>query len=474
MDQAPAGIAVIGMGLTGSIAAIHLLRSLPDGASLTLVEGPEEVDRRHAGEGGRISVPVNIRAAHMSALEDDPAHFVRWLWARDVPSPRRRLVPPTGHTFVERSQFNDYIDEVLRLALAEHGSRLSVTRLGAPVIGIAREERGDYRLLTGAGDMVMARHVVLCLGSLPPTLPPQLAGLGAVDERIVADPWAASAYDKVGAQEPVVIYGTGHTMADAVLALDAQGHRGPIVAFSSRGLLPQEHDHVRPYPLFLDGADGALGPLELLRRVRREVAGTGQRYGWRSVMDALVPVTDALWQSAGEAGRRQFLRHLRPWWDVHAHRLSPNIAGRLALLQAQGRLRIVPGRLVSVTAEPERLRVVISRRGIGGHWRLDVGHFIVCSSPRCDYERISDPLMRALLAGGLARPDGLQLGLEVSGESELVGAQGHVTPGLYALGPTCRGQLWEVTSLPDIRAQAARLAGHLAASPDLLPVREQA
>lgn len=473
MEKAP-GITVIGMGLTGSIAAIHLLRGLPDGTSLTLIEAPEDVDRRHAGHGGRISVPVNIRAAHMSALEDDPAHFVRWLWARDVPSPQRRLVPPTGHTFVERSQFNDYVDEVLRLALAEHGSRLSVSRLGAPVTGITRLENGDYRLLTGAGDTLVARHVVLCLGSLPPTLPPQLAGLGATDGRIIADPWSASAYEKVGAEEPVVIYGTGHTMADAVLALDAQGHRGPVVAFSSRGLLPQEHDHVRPYPLFLDGDDGALGPLELLRRVRREVAGTGQRYGWRSVMDALVPVTDALWQSAGEAGRRQFLRHLRPYWDVHAHRLSPNIAGRLAVLQAQGRLRIVPGRLVSVTAEPERLRVVLSRRGIGGHWRLDVGHFIVCSSPRCDYERISDPLMKALLATGLARPDGLQLGLEVTGRSELIGAAGGATPGLYALGPTCRGQLWEVTSLPDIRAQAARLADYLATSPGELPVLEQA
>jgi hypothetical protein len=59
----------------------------------------------------------------------------------------------------------------------------------------------------------------------------------------------------------------------------------------------------------------------------------------------------------------------------------------------------------------------------------------------------------------LARPDACQLGLEVDEQSRVVGADGAPADRLFAVGPLTRGQVWEMTAVPDIRIQAAQVAG---------------
>jgi uncharacterized NAD(P)/FAD-binding protein YdhS len=59
-------------------------------------------------------------------------------------------------------------------------------------------------------------------------------------------------------------------------------------------------------------------------------AGDGQAkqqgIDWRGVIGGLRPVTAQIWQPLPEVEKRRFLRHLRPYWEVHHHRLAPQIA----------------------------------------------------------------------------------------------------------------------------------------------------
>ena len=89
------------------------------------------------------------------------------------------------------------------------------------------------------------------------------------------------------------------------------------------------------------------------------------------------------------------------------------------------------------------------------------GWVINCSGPACDYARIGHPLVRSLLDGGLARPDALGLGLDVTADGVVIGADGSVSEGLYALGPVTRGTFWEITAVPELRVQCAEVAGAL-------------
>ena len=79
-------------------------------------------------------------------------------------------------------------------------------------------------------------------------------------------------------------------------------------------------------------------------------------------------------------------------------------------------------------------------------------------------------LVTRLIARGLVRVDRHRLGLDVSPGLEAIGRLGAVTPGLWALGPLVRGVFWECTAVPEIRVQAAELAGRIEAvfgNPDL-------
>jgi uncharacterized NAD(P)/FAD-binding protein YdhS len=72
------------------------------------------------------------------------------------------------------------------------------------------------------------------------------------------------------------------------------------------------------------------------------------------------------------------------------------------------------------------------------------------------------PLIQALVASGFARADAQGLGLDVDGDCRVRDADGAAQDELYAVGPMTRGAFWEVTSVPDIRIQAADVASVIA------------
>ena len=72
--------------------------------------------------------------------------------------------------------------------------------------------------------------------------------------------------------------------------------------------------------------------------------------------------------------------------------------------------------------------------------------------------RSGDPLVRQLLADGMARPAALGLGVDCTTGGALLGAHGQPAPHLFAVGPLTRGALWEIIAVPEIRTQAEQVA----------------
>ena len=199
----------------------------------------------------------------------------------------------------------------------------------------------------------------------------------------------------------------------------------------------------------------------LHRSAARAVASGGR---WQSVIDELRPITTEVWQAMCHADRARFLRHLRPWWDTHRHRISEQVAQRIAEARARGQLRILAGRIRGYTADPSGLVEVRYRpRFQDGTESVRVGRVINCAGPDADYSRIRDPLVRRLLGKGMVRPDPLCLGLDVTANCALLDRDGAISRRLFAVGPMTKGTFWEMTAVPDIRQQAEFLAGQLAA-----------
>jgi uncharacterized NAD(P)/FAD-binding protein YdhS len=262
-----------------------------------------------------------------------------------------------------------------------------------------------------------------------------------------------------------MLIGTGLTMIDTAISLLDCGHRGRIHALSRRGLLPRRHAAApcpaaalieRPLPTTAAG---------LTRALREEIEDLARQGGgdWRTVIDGLRPATQDIWQAMPVEERARFISHLRPWWDVHRHRMPSEVADRIEDAIGRGQLTTAATRIRKLQATPDGVNVTHQPRGRGPLQHLFVRRVVNCSGPACDYDRIADPLLRALLDRGDVRPDRHRLGLDVTSSCALRNSGGEIWQRLYAVGPVTRPAFWEVTSVPDIRRQCEALAAQLAA-----------
>jgi uncharacterized NAD(P)/FAD-binding protein YdhS len=260
---------------------------------------------------------------------------------------------------------------------------------------------------------------------------------------------------------PVLLLGTGLTMVDATISLLDQGHRGPIYALSRRGLIPRRHAAVpmhatehAPFPTSVTAL------ARFLRRETRRATASGS--GWQPIIDELRPFTVDVWQTMSLPDRRRFLRHLRPWWDVHRHRMAAEVADRIDAARASGQLRILVGRVLDYMPQRERVEVLYKPRGLDRVDDIEIARVVNCAGPGADYDRVSDPLIRSLLRDGVVRPDPLRLGLDVTANCALLNKDGAISRRLFAIGPVTKGAFWEMTAVPDIRRQTEKLAEYMA------------
>lgn len=392
---------------------------------------------------------LNVPAASMSAHAEEPAHFLGWLKGKGK--------HVEDGAFLPRGLYGAYLQEIL-------GRSPDVSTVSADVHSLGLDDAG-ITLALSDGRSLDVDQAVLCVGNFPPESP--------VDEHInehcvdhyIADPWHSGRLSEVKPDDTVVLIGTSLTMVDVVLELVAKGHRGRLVAVSRRGLLPAAHHKAQPArsPFTLEHLPNDMANLV---HVLRAAADEEQSRGgdWRTIVDSLRPHTQALWKRLPLAERRRFMRHVRPYWDIHRHRLAPQVADQLADLQRAGRLEVVAGRVHEITAHGDGVRVSIARRRSAAREVVDGGWVVNCSGPALDYSRIDDPLLVSLFAGGYVRPGPLCLGLDVDDDYRVIDRTGAASARLFAIGPVIRGALWETTAVPDIRRQCAALAKTLAAT----------
>jgi len=245
------------------------------------------------------------------------------------------------------------------------------------------------------------------------------------------------------------------------LQLRVQGCRGTIHVVSRHGLLPQPHNATDACPPFWNESSpkSTRGLLRLVREQVRQAQAQGIE--WQSVFDSLRPLVARIWQSLPEPERRRFLRHVRPYWEVHRHRAAPEIAQSIADQLSGGQIQVHAGRITNYAEDEHGVKLTYRNRKTGKSNSLLVDRVVNCTGPESDCRRLENPLMSALLSQGLARPDTLFLGLDVSPDGALVGSDGSISQSLYAVGPALKSSLWESTAVPELREQIHKLAQHL-------------
>lgn len=465
-DEAPVSIeavptiVIVGGGFSGSVTAAQLLRQAKAaGTKLRIVI----TERRGAiGEGLAYSTRepshlLNVPAGRMSAWPDRPDDFVNWA------SRRYREVQPGE--FLPRQWYGEYVRELMLSAARDAVGVAELNVVLDEVRRVARHPGGGWMVHMARGASVRAETVVLAVGHRPPS-DPIAARWSGPRHRFIADPWRPLALNVVGQHEPVVVLGSGLSAVDAVLSLVQQSHQAPITLLSRRGLAPQAHaatalapvdmqafvtaqkatpEGVRALPLFR----------ELLKTVREQTRVGGD---WRAVLDGLRPHTAALWQAMPLAERRRFLGRLRPFWEVHRHRMALAVAKQFNELVERGKVRVLAGRILSSQAQENGVTLVVAQRGSDRWCELRPSWILNCTGPAPSNSAVANPVIGSLLVHGWLKPDPLNLGVETSETGHAMDAEGHEVPDLFVIGTLRKPAYWESTAVPELRGQAAAIA----------------
>lgn len=453
-------IAIVGAGFSGSLVAAHLLKSANRPVLIKLIERSQDIGgiayttntSRHL---------LNVSAGKMSAFPDDPGHLLRWLnynrneLAEFLPNDLN------ASSFIPRQIYGLYIQSILEEAEATSSSHVRLERVIDEVVAVEPDGKGTIVSLQG-GRTFTANKVVLAVGNSP-------SAPSTSEHPNLRNAWSSDALEDLDRDASVLLVGTGLTMVDMIVSLHEQHHRGKIYAVSRRGLTPLPHRSTKPYSAFMAPDTAPKTVRSLLKQIRREVEiAARQGYDWRSIIDSLRPITQQLWRQLPDREQKRFLRHVTPYWDVHRHRIAPEIGEIVESMLNSGQLSITAGRIQNYQTTDDEVVVTVRPRRSQTNTIFQVSRVVNCTGVQIDYRRSSQPLIDSLRTQRLIRPNPIGLGTDTTTDGVILDAQGNSSTVLYTLGTPRKGNLWETIAVPELREQAQALAATLLRS---LPLR---
>jgi uncharacterized NAD(P)/FAD-binding protein YdhS len=447
--------AIVGAGFSGMAVAVQLLKRLQGPARVVLINRSLSFGRGLAYGTNSPSHLLNVPAGRMSIDPDEETGFVDYL--------RSRGLAYKASDFVPRSLYGDYLERCLLKAQAGAAEGVRLELVESEVLALETSERGERPVLRlGNGSVIEATEVVLALGNFTPQPPRTVSPVDWNQPPLVNDVWAHGVLDALPKDAPVLLVGTGLTAYDALLRLLDQGHVGPITMLSRRALLPQPHrEQETPPAAGLVPGDFLAGETSVRRALRatRELIARAAKEGhdWRDVIGGLRPMTPRLWQQLDTRSKRQFLRHVGPYWDTHRHRAAPAIYRRVSAAISSGQVSAVKGRLVSVSAGGTQALVTWRHAATPAHERLFTA-VVNCTGPSAAVTQVRDPLIEGMLRSEHLTPDPLHIGVLVDAQYRLLRTSGDALGNVRYVGPLLKAQRWEATAVPELRSHAKALA----------------
>ncbi len=446
-------VVIIGGGFSGSLTAINLCRFSSGPLRITVVNSGYPAGRGVAYSTRNGHHLLNVAARNMSALADQPNHFVDWLHTRsefaDEPIAKLR------EQYMPRRVYGDYVRGLLYSVATLSADRgVKMETVAGEAVNIDLTAAGANVVLAD-GALVEADKVVLATGNPPPSAL-RIKGLDPAHPCFFQNPWSDWETQLTNRTQNIILIGTGLTAVDAIISLNDLGWQGRIFAVSRNGLLPLSHFKGAEYPDWIDGKADNITLAKAFAAFKRsyrkaKVDGVNPAI----LVDKLRPHTHRIWQHFSLAEKRRFNRHLRTRWNVVRHRIAQSIHQLLADHMEEGRLEIVKGRLCGGASRGENIALTVK---CGDELRELEGCAVInCTGPSESLTRSLSPFYAKLVSLKVIEPDAMDMGLQVNSDYAVVTA-GKASSRIFAIGPLLKGTLWESSAVPELRSQAFRLA----------------
>ncbi|OCP35009.1 hydroxyacylglutathione hydrolase [Ensifer sp. LC163] len=452
-------VAIIGGGFTGAALAANLARNTAGRAVDIVVFEPRA--RLGAGLAYDTADPahrINVPAARMSLIPDDPDDFLRWLAAEGEPRDDPGALAEDGNLYPRRAVFGRYVSDFIAPHLKADQVHHCRERVGQ-IVRIGNQ----WRVNTDGGTDILADIAIVATTHPAPCAPQNIAKVLAGHPRYVADSTLRGALSVIRGDDRVLVIGNGLTAADVIASLRCCGHRGPITAISRRGLRSRGHATTAQEPFGDFVTDPPQTARSLLRRVRIALhQAPAEGRSWHAVFDALRTQGGDIWRALPVAERKRLVRHLRPYWDVHRFRVAPQIDAVIAEGLEHGDVRVLGGSIGGIDHDGETIAAEVRHRHSGKREQMLFDACVITTGPAHTGILRSQNWLADLADAGHLQLDMVGLGLACDEQSRATNRDGKSEETLFIAGPLARGTFGELMGLPQVNDHAIFVADQVA------------
>jgi len=467
-------ITIIGGGFSGCSVAAQLCDRSKSPLEITILE-----PRADLGAGVAYSVEdpdhrLNAPTKIHFLVPDKPDDFHEWFVNGGGLDRDPDAQVADGGIYVRRRELGRYISATMATYAENNVSNSRITHHRDRAGEITQTAEG-FKLVPKGGGQIEADIVIIATGNQNPSAPrPFDEGL-AGHLAFFKSPWKLGEIRSIDNAARTLIIGTGLTMADVVVTLIKNGHMGPILAVSRHGFSPQSQavrrqDAPPPQPfeqIMAPPPEHFTGSLlDIFVSLRQHITTEIQNGGtWHTAFDELRDAVWQIWPGLPNSDKRQFLHHLRRWYDSHRFRLPPQTDHILAMAETDGVLEYKTARIVAAADDGDFISVQMNDRSTGAVEDHQFDAIINCTGPSefpgdpRGYTKTnsSNQIYQSILDHGLAIPHPTKIGFDVDEHCRAIRNDGTVNKNLFAVGPPTLGAFGDPLGSPFIAAQIWRM-----------------
>lgn len=418
-------IGIVGGGASGTLAALHCKKTLNENIQILIFEPSEKLGRGNAYAHHYDDYILNVPVNNMSVFPDHPDDFEKWILQFKPEIAQSRDWP-----FVPRYYFGLYLDDHLSKMPHDHLQHIRTKVSKIDMLG------RQYQLRLANHKSFLCDYLILATGYEHEPPFPHRPCLKNLTHRV----FSSENYHHTPLSQfsgRVLILGTGLTGIDVWRKLK-QNEGLKITFFSRRGFLPLEQDLSTPrikFPTLF-----GMSPLQILQVLR--AIQSNHELSWVTIANHVRPQAQKIWTCWTEAEKKQFLKYLKPYWEVIRHRMPSSVFADLQKDLCEKRAEVKAGKMQKIQLDHEHFNIEYIDRKSNTKQTFQANYIIYANGL---------PINQALLDTEHFLP-GLSLcpyGMGYVNQS---------APRLWVIGPASKGMFWENVAIPDIREQAKQIA----------------
>ncbi|MFN8576286.1 MAG: FAD/NAD(P)-binding protein [Candidatus Sericytochromatia bacterium] len=450
-------IAIIGAGFCGTITAVNLIKYSTEPIKIFLIESRKEFAKGVAYSTSNLLHLLNVRASGMSAFDDEPEHFLKWLKNNnDNPLISNNI---NENDFISRSIYGLYLksilDEYKSIAIDKN---IKLIEINDKAINVIKKEQNIVINFENNSEILVDK-LLIATGNYKPRNINIKDNNFYENNSYYQDPWGSNIFENYNELENILLIGSGLTMVDLVLSFYQRKHKGLIYVISPHGYLPQSHKEVSKYKNFLDENNLPTTALKAFKIIKNEIREAKKNnIDWRSVIDSIRPFNQRIWLNFSLYEKKSFMSHLRHRWGVLRHRMAPEIANIFDELINKHQIKVYAGKIHELVYRDNNINVLFTDKKSKCTNTLTVSKVINCTGPEADILKIDDLLIKNLINNGIIKPDEMNLGIDSIIDGNIINKDNIIEENIYTIGTNLKGLLWESTAVPELRKQTYKIA----------------